>query len=247
MDTATKFQLLKQSLADELNVLVDEIDFQNDFQNTGWAFNDDNGWWEHDGSGSSMFKELPNDDLLPEIREACHCTTPIKWNHLIHHKTTNRLFVVGNVCIRRLGIDMRKLCIDCNAYKSVHTARCASCRVKCALHNEFHADNRYCGDKTYRTCPDCGDRNRAHTKYCADCRVKCSVCKVFHDDNNRCKSFWKEPIPKARLVSKSMTDIISFGRYKGNSYDWIKANDDQYLHWLVRAKVQGHEWLSNHI
>lgn len=236
------YEMLIQSLTQELG--VDTISFEDDFTNLGWKISteDNSDEWE------LMFKyelePLPPKSELPELRNHCWCGHFIVWNHLVRYNPTGKLFVVGNVCINNAGTEMKRVCISCKKRNSKHTDRCGDCRIRCGLHNTFHNDNRYCGEKAHRICPTCNNRNRARTLHCAECRIKCRTHHAYHDDNTDCKAIeLKERAKAARLEQ-----IIDFGKFKGTSYKDALARDKGYFRWLVREQIRGHEsWLGEYL
>lgn len=192
-DSTAKHLMLIDGLADELKVPMDSIDFSRDFANTGWQFDSReelNGWEKMsdklDIPSLEELLELSPEKKLPEPKHHCYCTTHIHVNALIQHLQTKRLFFVGRICVWKCGL-LKHTCYDCYAKTRCFTRRCHKCRVKCNLHDKYHDDNRYCGDKPpKRTCIDCGKANRAHTDRCGECRVKCNLHDEYHGDNRYC-------------------------------------------------------------
>lgn len=195
-----KHQMLVSGLAQDLDIDIAEIDFKQDFVNMGWR-KSIAGDWEYTLKFAG--KALPDD--LPDIRTKCYCDTPIHWNHLIQHRKSGKYFIIGSACIKHLGTDMRKMCIDCDQFNSKRTARCGSCRVKCPIHGEYHDDNR-----------------------------NCRSIKVFDSDEESDQIDLVSDIEPI-VEHNPMADRISFGKHKGRTYQWIRDNNLQYLKWMART------------
>jgi hypothetical protein len=144
-EAESKFEKLTKNIALMLDVEEHKIDFSKDFENTGWKCDRTGGGnWEK--MFDYEFEPLPAN--RPKLRQHCYCTTMIHWNHLIRYKPTGKLLVVGNMCIRYMGIPMHRRCVQCGEHnRNTSSIRCSKCRVKCKLHDEYHDDNQYCGDK----------------------------------------------------------------------------------------------------
>ncbi len=221
---STKYQKLVINLARELGIDSNLIDFKRDFINTTWRCIHGHSW---ESTIKHPSKQLPDLKDLPPIRDMCYCGTNIHWNHLIQHKTTNKYFTIGNVCIRHLGADMRKMCIDCGQFNRKHTSRCGACRVECQIHKEYHDDNRSCIDLP---------------KLVVDNSDSEDMLPYFLQNMS-------EPIKNEITlidVFDPMKDLIRFGKHRGCSYQWIKDNDLQYLKWVART-IEDKAWLANHI
>lgn len=139
-----KHTLLLEGLAAELGIDDHLINFKQDFIDTRWRYN---------GYSWSAMDKSPTLNLpksLPSVRDYCHCTTPIKINCLIQHKDSKQYVIVGNVCIRKLGVRMIRTCIDCNQANRTRTLRCIDCRIKCVVHNTYHDNNDNCNYLTVR-------------------------------------------------------------------------------------------------
>ena len=131
---------LIQGIALELDLNCDDFSLKTDFINTGWY---------HDGilwvtQFKNELEPLPLNEILPSIKSQCYCGKKIKKNYLIRHRHSGKLIIVGCVCIKKVGFEMRKTCIDCGKIHKKKTSRCGECRVFCFKHKDYHPNNFDC-------------------------------------------------------------------------------------------------------
>lgn len=146
---------------------------------------------------------------LPEPILRCHCSTKLKFNYLIKHKTSDRVEFVGSVCIKRFG-DMTKKCIKCFKTNKCKTSRCKDCRIKCELHDEYHEDNI-----DHMKCQKCD--YRLHYGRCIRCEVR--------QKNELRQKEEEEEIKQAKT-------FMPYGKYKGRELEWVMFNDTSYFNWF---------------
>lgn len=137
-----KYKLLVSALKEIWK--MDDIDFKNDVEDTKWRCYYSSAKW-HNTTSRSKISPLPINP--PETIRHCHCGTKITKNCLIRHISTNQYAVVGNVCIKRCGVVMRRRCPDCKEINHCPTLRCKDCRVMCDTCDEYHDNNLICQEQ----------------------------------------------------------------------------------------------------
>lgn len=140
-----KIEILRRSIAEELDIQPTELDFKRDMFNTKWKCKyktDDDGNVIHIGDWEYECKSLrapPLPDNIPRFRDHCHCTTRIQWQHLARHIPSGIHFIIGNECIKHTSGSLARTCIMCNTTNRRKSLYCKPChqlklnQLKCKI------------------------------------------------------------------------------------------------------------------
>lgn len=175
LDTKKSVYTLTMSKHDLLIAALGDLA---EYTTTGWFLDTKcDRWFQH--YAKRTMSDLPGDSEIPPPLTHCHCTTEIKYNHLIQH-SSGRYEFVGSKCIQQFG-DMLRKCVQCGETNNCDSSRCKACRVRCKPCKVFHDDNSVC-----TKCSDCKAPHQLETDRCGECRLECEPCDAFHADNGRC-------------------------------------------------------------
>jgi len=71
----------------------------------------------------------------------CPCGVKIVNLFEIIHEIDGRVFLIGSICAKRVGIYIGKRCVMCDKPNKMKTTHCGDCRNKCPLHKIYHPGN----------------------------------------------------------------------------------------------------------
>lgn len=120
-----------------------------------------------------------------------------------------------------------KKCIECNRGHECDTARCQYCRNLYFLHYKYHDDNivhkKTLNELTFgkykgRTVDSLVGKDDNYIQWL----IGGNICYGVGDNE-----LWNHI--RLNLLPKT---AIQFGKYKENTFEWIKSNDMSYYRWI---------------